>query len=219
MAKRRLCNYANASNETARDGAIYQRGQYYIIENNNRRGDRRRYAAYLNDDLIGFGGSLVRVKRFINDMYKDYPFETEVNEGLEKVKRFARRAQMTLRTELKPSRTDTGRKSGRRTSPGTARKKSAGKSAAAKPTTPQTMSAKERNFVSKQIDRAKTPANINAVIVFVEKFKQTPAVRRLLQEAMSKREDISKREQPPERFNEAVKTNRRPQQGRLFFED
>lgn len=130
MAKRRLCNYANASNEIARDGAIYQRGQYYIVENNNRRGDRRRYAAYLNDDLIGFGGSLVRVKRFINDMYKDYPFETEVNEGLEKVKRFARRAQMTLRTELKPSRTDTGRKSGRRSSPGAARKKSAGKNAA-----------------------------------------------------------------------------------------
>lgn len=130
MAKRRLCNYANASNEIARDGAIYQRGQYYIVENNTRRGDRRRYAAYLNDDLIGFGGSLVRVKRFINDMYKAYPFETEVNEGLEKVKRFARRAQMTLRTELKPSRTDTGRKSGRRSSPGAARKKSAGKSAA-----------------------------------------------------------------------------------------
>jgi len=107
MPKRPLCNYANASNETTRKGAIYQRGQYYIIENNTRKGDRRRYGAYINDSLIGLGGSLVRLKRFVNDMYKEYPFEVDVNEGLEKVPKFARRAQMTLRTSLKPSQVKT----------------------------------------------------------------------------------------------------------------
>lgn len=139
MAKRPLCNYANASNETPREGAIYQRGQYYIIQNNTRQGDRRRYGVYLNDDLIGLGGSLVRLKRFVNDMYIAYPFETEVNEGLEKVKRFARRAQMQLRSQMTPSKTEpkpkkksTGRKSRRRP----ATKKSSGEEPAAtnKPT-------------------------------------------------------------------------------------
>jgi hypothetical protein len=138
MAKRPLCNYANASNETAREGAIYQRGQYYIIQNNNRRGDRRRYGVYLNDDLIGLGGSLVRLKRFVNDMYREYPFETEVNEGLDKVKRFGRRAQMTMRSQMTPSKTEpkpkkktTGAKSRRRP----ATKKTSGKKpAGSKPT-------------------------------------------------------------------------------------
>lgn len=104
--RRPLCNYANASNETSRADAIYQRGQYWIKKNNDRQGDRRRYGAYINDSLIGLGGSLVRVKRFVNDMYKAYPFETDVNEGLTKVKTFARRAQMTLRTEMTPSKTE-----------------------------------------------------------------------------------------------------------------
>ena len=104
MRRRSLCNYANASNETSRADAVYQRGQYWIKKNNDRQGDRRRYGVYINDSLIGLGGSLVRVKRFVNDMYKAYPFETDVNEGLTKVKTFARRAQMTLRTEMTPSK-------------------------------------------------------------------------------------------------------------------
>lgn len=102
---RKLCNYANASSETSKKGALYQRGQYYIIENNDRKGDRRRYSAYINDSMIGMGGSLARMKRFVNQMYGAFPFETDVSEGMDKkVKSFARLAQMTLRTEMKPSK-------------------------------------------------------------------------------------------------------------------
>ena len=105
---RKLCNYANASSETPKKGALYQRGQYYIIENNDRKGDRRRYSAYINDSMIGMGGSLARMKRFINQMYAAFPFETDVSESMEaKTKSFARLAQMTLRSEMKPSKAKT----------------------------------------------------------------------------------------------------------------
>ena len=102
---RKLCNYANASSETPKKGALYQRGQYYIIENNDRKGDRRRYSAYINDSMIGMGGSLARMKRFVNQMYATFDFQTDVSESMEtKTKSFARLAQMTLRTEMKPSK-------------------------------------------------------------------------------------------------------------------
>ena len=103
---RKLCNYANASSETPKKGALYQRGQYYIIENNDRKGDRRRYSVFINDSMIGMGGSLARMKRFVNQMYGSFPFETDVSESIEKkVKTFSRLAQMTLRSEMKPSKT------------------------------------------------------------------------------------------------------------------
>ncbi len=109
---RKLCNYANASSETPKKGAIYQRGQYYIIENNDRKGDRRRYSAYINDSMIGMGGSLARMKRFINQMYATFDFQTDVSESMEtKTKSFARLAQMTLRTEMKPSKVKAAKKS------------------------------------------------------------------------------------------------------------
>lgn len=133
---RRLCNYANASNETPKDGAIYQRGNFYIVERVTRKGDRFRYQVFLNDDMLGQGGSLVRIKRFVNDMYKDYPFETEVSERLERMPRYGKRAQMKLRDDFNPSRTNTGRTSGRRSSPGSSRKSSAGKSAAVRTNLP-----------------------------------------------------------------------------------
>jgi hypothetical protein len=215
MARRRtLCNYANASNETARPDAIYQRGQYYIVERNKRRGDRRRYAAFLNDDMIAMGGSLVRVKRFINDMYNEYPFETEVNEGLEKVKRFARRAQMQLRTELKPSRTNTGKTSGRRSSPGSSRKSSTGKRAAA--TTDKPIGQKGRPSPTGKISASDW-----------KKYKDESARARRRNE-VAKLERINaelapRREQKPQAIPRLIKQNqdvidslRGPQQGRLF---
>ena len=105
MMPRKLCNYANASSETPKKGALYQRGQYYIIENNDRKGDRRRYSVFINDSMIGMGGSLARMKRFVNQMYGSFPFETDVSESIEKkVKTFSRLAQRTLRSEMKPSR-------------------------------------------------------------------------------------------------------------------
>jgi len=109
---RKLCNYASASNETPQKNAMYQRGQYYIVKNNDRQGDRRRYSAYINDSMIGMGGSLARMKRFVNQMYGAFPFETDVSESIEKkVRTFSRLAQMTLRTEMKPSKVKAAKKS------------------------------------------------------------------------------------------------------------
>lgn len=106
MAKRKICNFANASEEVPIKGAMYQRGQFYIIEDNKRKGDRRRYRVMINESLLGFGGSLVRVKRFVNDMYKAFPFAEDVGEDMaDKVKRFGRRAQMELRPSFKPNKT------------------------------------------------------------------------------------------------------------------
>jgi len=104
--KRKICNYANASNETTRKGAIYQRGQYYIIQNNDRPKDQRKYGVYINDSLIGLGGSLVRVKRFVNDLYLAYPFATDVDESLDKIPRLAKRAQLQLRPSMQPSKAE-----------------------------------------------------------------------------------------------------------------
>lgn len=107
MAKRKLCNYANASNETTRAEAIYQRGQFYIVQNNNRLKDRRRYGVYLNDSLIGLGGSLVRLKRFVNDMYTAFPFAVDVDDSMtDKVRKLGKRAQLQLRPSMQPSKAE-----------------------------------------------------------------------------------------------------------------
>jgi hypothetical protein len=132
MAKRKLCNFAHASEEVPVKGAMYQRGQFYIIEDNKRKGDRRRYRVMINDSLLGFGGSLVRVKRFVNDMYKAFPFAEDVGDDMaDKVKRFGRRAQMELRPSFKPNK-QKSKTAGKKTGRPSASKKSAGKTTAGK---------------------------------------------------------------------------------------
>jgi len=100
--KRRICNYANASNKPAFKDAMYQRGQFYIKETSKQRGDRRRYAVYMNDDLLGLGGSLARVKRFVNTLYKKYPFAVTIDDDMVKViRRAGKVAQMDMRPDFK----------------------------------------------------------------------------------------------------------------------
>ena len=100
--KRRICNYANASNKPAFADAMYQRGQFYIKETSKQRGDRRRYAVYMNDDLLGLGGSLARVKRFVNTLYKKYPFAETIDDDMVKViRRAGKVAQMDMRPDFK----------------------------------------------------------------------------------------------------------------------
>ena len=100
--KRRICNYANASNKPAFPDAMYQRGQFYIKETSKQRGDRRRYAVYMNDDLLGLGGSLARVKRFVNTLYKKYPFAVTIDDDMVKViRRAGKIAQMDMRPDFK----------------------------------------------------------------------------------------------------------------------
>ncbi len=202
MRRRSLCNYANASNETNRSDAIYQRGQYWIKKNNDRQGDRRRYGVYINDSLIGLGGSLVRVKRFVNDMYKAYPFETDVNEGLTKVKTYARRAQMTLRTEMTPSKVEPKKATRKKktatsskNSQASQRKNSTGKKTAARPT----MSTAQKNLAKSTIAAAETGEQVQDVIQFLKQHKQTVAVKKIVKDAERRRDAL-----------------RAPKQGRLF---
>ena len=100
--KRRICNYANASNKPAFEDAMYQRGQFYIKETSKQRGDRRRYAVYMNDDLLGLGGSLARVKRFVNTLYKKYPFAVTIDDDMVKaIRKAGKVAQMDMRPDFK----------------------------------------------------------------------------------------------------------------------
>ena len=100
--KRKICNYANASNETARKGALYQRGQFYIMQQSNRRGDRRRYVVFMNDDMLGLGGSLARIKRFVNVLYKKYPFAVTIDDDMVKaIRKAGKVAQMDMRPDFK----------------------------------------------------------------------------------------------------------------------
>jgi len=188
MAKRRICNYAYASQETPRKNAMYQRGQFYIVERNNRRGDRRRYAAYINDSLLGFGGSLVRVKRFINDAYKAFPFAEDVTQEMQqKIQRFARRAQMQLRDSFTPAKKEPGNK--RQAS------KPVKKTAAALPT----MSAAQKRLAKSTIAAAETGEQVQDVIQFLKQHKQTAAVKKIVKDAERRRDAL-----------------RAPRQGRLF---
>jgi len=196
MAKRRICNYAYASQETPRKNAIYQRGQFYIVERNQRRGDRRRYAAYINDSLLGFGGSLVRVKRFINDAYKAFPFASDVNQEMtQKIQRFARRAQMQLRDSFAPSKMETQKRASQKKNQDTKRKQSTGKQPAALPT----MSAAQKNLAKSTIAAAQTGEQVQDVIQFLKQHKQTAAVKQIVKDAERRRDAL-----------------RAPRQGRLF---
>jgi len=80
------------------------------------------------------GGSLARMKRFINQMYATFDFQTDVSESMEpKIKSFARLAQMTLRTEMKPSKAKAAKKS-TATKPPVPKAKAKAKAKAKKPT-------------------------------------------------------------------------------------
>lgn len=207
MAKRKLCNYANASNETTRAEAIYQRGQFYIVQNNNRLKDRRRYGVYLNDSLLGLGGSLVRLKRFVNDMYTAFPFAVDVNDSMtDKVRKLGKRAQLQLRPSMQPSKAEpkpaakrTRRKKNQASKPKSTPAAESVKAAESKAAALPTMSAAQRRLVDQTIERARTGEQVQQVIQFIDQHKPTPAVNRLRDKAVAKRDRL-----------------RKPQQQRLF---
>jgi len=207
MAKRKLCNYANASNETTRAEAIYQRGQFYIVQNNNRLKDRRRYGVYLNDSLIGLGGSLVRLKRFVNDMYTAYPFAVDVDDSMtDKVRKLGKRAQLQLRPSMQPSKAEpkpaakrTRRKKNQDSKPKSTPAADSVKAQESKAAALPTMSAAQRRLVDETIERARTGEQVQQVIQFIDQHKPTPAVNRLRDTAVAKRDRL-----------------RKPQQQRLF---
>jgi hypothetical protein len=75
---RKICNFLYASDKAPQQGAIWQRGQYYIIDKAGKK-DRYRYAVMFLDKnkdshLLGYQGNLTIAKRFCNYMYIDYPF-------------------------------------------------------------------------------------------------------------------------------------------------
>lgn len=75
---RKICNFLYASDKAPQQGAIWQRGQYYIIDKTGKK-DRYRYAVMFLDKnkdshLLGYQGNLALAKRFCNYMYIEYPF-------------------------------------------------------------------------------------------------------------------------------------------------
>lgn len=182
MAKRRrLCNYAHASEEVPQKGAMYQRGQFYIVEDNKRKGDRRRYRVMINESLLGFGGSLVRVKRFVNDMYKGFPFAEDVGDDMaDKVRRFGRRAQMEIRPQFQPSKqkqTSTGKKATRRPTA----KKSTGESVAVRFTEARWRKLKRDSEKARSVNDMSVLVRINAELAQRVPFKPQ-AIPRLIRE-------------------------------------
>jgi hypothetical protein len=56
----------------------------------------------MNDDLLGLGGSLARVKRFVNTLYKKYTFAVTIDDDMVKViRRAGKVAQMDMRPDFK----------------------------------------------------------------------------------------------------------------------
>lgn len=103
--KRKICNFANASAETTRKGAIYQRGQYYVEMKTERARDPFKYAIFINDSLLGFTGQLANAKRFCQSVYLALPFETDVNESMKDVlERLRKKYKIRLRPSLKPNK-------------------------------------------------------------------------------------------------------------------
>ena len=103
--KRKICNFANASAETTRKGAIYQRGQYYVEMKTDRARDPFKYAIFINDSLLGFTGQLENAKRFCQSVYLALPFETDVNESMKDIlERLRKKYKIRLRPSLKPNK-------------------------------------------------------------------------------------------------------------------
>jgi hypothetical protein len=100
--KRRICNFAQASNQPEKKGAIYQRGQYYVLQEKQGR-DPYKYGIYINDSLLGFCSRQDLAQRFCQSVYVQYPFETDVSDTMDLGKLF-KKYRIKSRPVMKPSK-------------------------------------------------------------------------------------------------------------------
>ena len=91
MTKRTICSFAYALQTPPIDGAIFQRGQYYIKLTNpdskNKR-DPFKYGIFLGQSMLGAIGQLAKAKRILDTIYLEFPFYTDLDK-LSKKKRDA----------------------------------------------------------------------------------------------------------------------------------
>jgi len=82
MTKRKVCNFLYASDKTPQKTAIWQRGQYFVMDKTGAK-DKYRYAVMfidVNNDqhLLGYQSNIGMAKRFCNYMYINYPFRDKM---------------------------------------------------------------------------------------------------------------------------------------------
>ena len=103
MTKRTICSFAYALQTTPIEGAIFQRGQYYIKLTNpdskNKR-DPFKYGIFLGSSMLGTIGQLAKAKRILDTIYLEYPFHTD----LDKLSKKNRDAFEQFLTSLKDSK-------------------------------------------------------------------------------------------------------------------
>jgi len=82
MTKRTICSFAYALQTTPIEGAIFQRGQYYIKLTNpdskNKR-DAFKYGIFLGSSMLGAIGQLAKAKRILDTIYLEFPFYTDLD--------------------------------------------------------------------------------------------------------------------------------------------
>lgn len=103
MTKRTICSFAYALQTPPIDGAIFQRGQYYIKLTNpdskNKR-DPFKYGIFLGQSMLGAIGQLAKAKRILDTIYLEFPFYTD----LDKLSKKKRDAFEQFLTSLKDSK-------------------------------------------------------------------------------------------------------------------
>ena len=103
MTKRTICSFAYALQTPPIEGAIFQRGQYYIKLTNpdskNKR-DPFKYGIFLGSSMLGAIGQLAKAKRILDTIYLEYPFHTD----LDKLSKKNRDAFEEFLTSLKDSK-------------------------------------------------------------------------------------------------------------------
>ena len=130
---RKICSFANASNKPTRENAIFQRGQFYVVDSTGK-ADPYRYQIFINDSLLGLCRRKDLSQRFCQAMYVLYPFAEDVDKGsktrsgewmplafggLTKKYRIKERPTMDVeQTTTKTKSTRNRRKSVARTTPG-----------------------------------------------------------------------------------------------------
>ena len=82
---RKICNFLYASDKAPQKTAIWQRGQYFVIDKTGKK-DKYRYAIMFidnakNEHLLGYQGNIDLAKRFCNYMYINFPFQDAMNKN------------------------------------------------------------------------------------------------------------------------------------------
>jgi len=170
--KRRICNFAQASNKPEKKGAIYQRGQYYVLQEKQGR-DPYKYGIYINDSLLGFCSRQDLAQRFCQSVYVAYPFQTEVSEEMDLGKLF-KKYRIKPRPVMKPSAIKAKPKP--KAKPAAKRKKKSAPKPAEKPIqvqirerNPNLVTADIKIELMKKLTKGKNPIKVEKYVSIIKK--------------------------------------------------